>query len=270
MKNAVEKKRRPTWTALAGALLLTLSLLAPPAYAAEDCYPPCAAGYASLVDALKSVGADAAFPSRQTIAQCNGVAHYSGTAAQNTLLLAKLKAGTLRRPGGGGTGSAPLDTNQSAVQYIPQEYKTCKATAVAMAVNLLRGNNSCTTAGMGGSLCSSIAGAVYTGSDGRRYTGVYKTDSYTGSAAELEGAVDAALAAGVPIVAAVHSTAGGTRHHWVVVVGSVGGDYMIVDPAYGRTGSVAENVFSMSERRYAFGLTDYAQPHWGYVTFAAS
>lgn len=261
-------KRRLLGAVTACALLFTMSMTAVSADAGDPCYPKCPASYDSLVDALKSVRADASFGSRQAIAEQNGVLDYTGTAAQNIRLLNLLKSGALRRAGGDTADpAAPLTANLGKVQYIAQQKKTCKATAVAMAVNLLRGNNICTTAGMGGTCCNSIEGASYTGSDGVRYAGTYKTDSYVGSAGELTGAITAALAAGVPIVAGVHSTSGGTRHHWVVVVGRSGDDYLIADPAYGSSGTVAANVATLSSRSYAFGLSDYAAPHYGYVTF---
>ena len=249
--------------------VMALALLAPgvPARAAGETYPKCAASYESLVDALTSVGADASFASRKEIAKSNGVSGYTGSAAQNILLLNLLKGGALLRAGA--ASAAPLDTNQTKVRYIAQDAKTCKASAVAMAVNLLRGNNDCTTALMGGSCCWSIDGVSYAGSDGRSYKGSYKTDSYIGSAAELTGAINTALAAGVPIVAAVHSTAGGTKHHWVVIVGKSGSDYLVVDPACGGDGTVAANALPLSSRNYALGLTDYSTPHYGYVTFTA-
>ena len=252
------------------ALVLLLAAAALPAQAAELYYPKCASSCESLVDALRSVGADASFNNRKAIALCNGVTDYTGTYAQNIRLLNLLKSGTLRRAGSDLGASTTLTENAGKVQYIAQDPKSCKATAVAMAVNLLRGNDICTAAGMGGSCCAGIEGKIYTGSDGLRYSGIYKTDSYTGSEAELESAVASALAAGVPIVAAVHSTAGGTNHHWVVVVGRSGNDYLVVDPAYGSPGTVAANTVTLSSRRYAFGLADYTVPHYGYVTFRAS
>ncbi|MBR1497207.1 MAG: hypothetical protein IJ617_06240 [Oscillospiraceae bacterium] len=264
-----EAKRASRGAALVLALVLALNAGALPVWGAEGCYPRCAASCESLVDALWSVGVDASFAHRKAIAQRNEISDYRGTAAQNIRLLNLLKAGALRRAAEDGGTVAPLETNPGKVQFIRQENKTCKATSVAMAVNLLRGNNACTTAGMGGSCCYSIEGVAYTGSDGRRYVGTYKTDSYVGSADELAGAVTAALATGVPIVAAVHSTACGTKHHWVVVVGRSGTDYLVVDPVYGSAGAVSDNTVTLSSRGYAFGLTDTAVPHYGYVTFTA-
>lgn len=52
----------------------------------------------SIVDALKSIGADSSFSSRRKIAAVNGITGYIGTANQNTLLLSKLKSGLLIKP----------------------------------------------------------------------------------------------------------------------------------------------------------------------------
>ena len=251
--------------AVALAILLALSGAERSAAAAE-CYPRCNIRCQSLVDGLKSVGAEASFSAREIIASANGIADYTGSAAQNILLLDRLKQGTLCRPD---APEAPALSvrNADRVRFIPQDKSTCKATAVAMAVNLLRGNNNCTTASMGGSWCESIQGQRYTGSDGKAYTGVYHTDSYTGSASELSEVIDGAIGTGVPIVVPVHSVTGGTRHHWVVVLGKSGEDYQIADPAWGTSGTVAENVSTLSARNYALGLDDYAPPHYGYVTF---
>lgn len=59
----------------------------------------------SLVDGLKSVGVYSidgksvgSWNSRKELASANGIKNYTGTAAQNTALLNKLKAGTLVKP----------------------------------------------------------------------------------------------------------------------------------------------------------------------------
>lgn len=53
----------------------------------------------SIVDALASIGAEKSFAYRKKIAQANGITTgYTGTAAQNIFLLAKLKNGTLIKP----------------------------------------------------------------------------------------------------------------------------------------------------------------------------
>ena len=58
-------------------------------------YPACDSPYTSLVDALKSIGEDSSFSTRQLIAQINGILNYSGTSQENTELLDKLKNGKL-------------------------------------------------------------------------------------------------------------------------------------------------------------------------------
>ena len=45
------------------------------------------------------------------------------------------------------------------------------------------------------------------------------------------------------------------------------GDYLIVDPARSGSGTMADQVRSMTSAGYAFGLADYAQPHYGYISF---
>lgn len=230
-------------------------------------YNKCASTQASLVDALKSIGEDPSFNTRAKIAANNGISNYSGTAAQNISLLNLLKRGALIKTATYHNDNLLL-SNLSKVNYISQGSKTCKSSAVAMAVNLLCGNNNCTTASMGGSYCNSINGVKFVTSNGVVYTGVYKTDSYIGSYAELVGAVDSALATGIPVVASVHKAFGsGTQHHWVVVVGKSGSEYQVVDPAVGVAGSVADNIRSMGSLGYELGLADYAMTHYGYVTF---
>lgn len=49
----------------------------------------------SIVIALNSIGVDSSKEYRKKIAVANGISDYSGTAAQNTALLKKLKAGNL-------------------------------------------------------------------------------------------------------------------------------------------------------------------------------
>lgn len=58
-------------------------------------YPACDSTYSSLEDALKSIGEDSSFSTRQLIAQINGILNYSGTSQENTELLDKLKNGKL-------------------------------------------------------------------------------------------------------------------------------------------------------------------------------
>lgn len=51
----------------------------------------------SIVEALKTIGIDSSIENRKKIAVKNGVYNYSGTAVQNNQLLAKLKAGKLKK-----------------------------------------------------------------------------------------------------------------------------------------------------------------------------
>ena len=68
-------------------------------YADDDnYYPQCNQNEKSLVDGLKSIGVDSSFINRKNIANCNGIHNYIGTSTQNSSLLAKLKAGKLKRP----------------------------------------------------------------------------------------------------------------------------------------------------------------------------
>lgn len=168
------------------------------------------------------------------------------------------------------TGTSLAASNLSKVKYIKQGSKTCKATSVAMALNLLTGTNTYTTARLGNNSCTNINGKTYKASDGSNYIAAYKTDTYKGSASEQKKAVEAAVNAGIPIVAAVHSTnKSKTQHHWIVIVGKSGSDYKIVDPASGNNGTIMSgNVKTMSSANYAFGLNDYKDGiHYGYVAF---
>lgn len=254
-------------------LLKTGALIDPSAPETSDSrfFPAYTGSSPSIAAALSAVGAQSSFSYRGEIAAANGISGYSGTAAQNTALLELLRQGALLKPGssaapapsGGLTGA-----NLSRVSFIRQDKNTCKATAAAMAVNVLLGWSRYSTADMiySGVLCRSLEGELYTGSDGNTYRTTYKTDGYVGSLSELKGAVDAALSSGLPIVAAVNSAA--SPHHWVVVVGrNSGGDYLIVDPARSGSGSMADQVRSMTSAGYSFGLADYAQPHYGYISF---
>jgi len=60
-------------------------------------YPKYTGSSASIVDALKALGVDSSYAHRQKIAAANSISGYSGTAAQNTTMLSKLKAGTLKK-----------------------------------------------------------------------------------------------------------------------------------------------------------------------------
>ena len=252
------------FAALAAALCLTLTTLTATAGAASY-FPRYTGGGGSIVAALDALGINSSYSNRSKIAAANGITGYSGSAAQNTRLLELLKQGRLARPG---ASTAPslyaglTAANLGRVSFIRQNKNTCKATAAAMAVNVVLGSNRHSTASMiySGVLCRNLDGNVYAGSDGNSYRAAYKTDSYVGSLGELERAVDAALSQGLPIVAAVH--------HWIVVVGrDANGGYLAVDPARSGSGSMASQARSMAAMGYSFGLADYAQPHYGYISF---
>ena len=251
------------FAALAAALCLTLCTLTTAAGAASH-FPPYTGASTSIAAALDALGADPSYANRAKIAAANGISNYSGSAAQNTALLELLRQGRLLRPGSSASPAAPgglTSANLSRVSFIRQDRNTCKATSAAMAVNLLLGSNRYSTTSMihSGVLCRSLEGNVYTGSDANAYRTTYKTDSYVGSLRELE-------AAGLPIVTAVHSAS--SRHHWIVVVGrDSAGNYLAVDPARSGSGSMASQARSMAAMGYSFGLTDYAQPHYGYISF---
>ena len=83
-------------------------------------YPQYTGSSTSLVEALNAVGVDSSYDNRKAIAAANGISNYSGTAAQNTELLNKLKAGVLIRAG-------------SAVSYYPKY--TGSSTSLVEALN---------------------------------------------------------------------------------------------------------------------------------------
>lgn len=164
--------------------------------------------------------------------------------------------------------STVVNQNISRISYIAQGAKTCKATSLAMALNLIIGSNSYSTGSLGNSSCTNIDGKTYRGSNGATYKATYKTDSYAGSAAEQNSAITNAMNAGVPIVVAVHKTGSGTKHHWIIIVRRNGSDYDIVDPASGTAGrNIEYNLKKFSSTGYAFGLADSSPYHYGYITF---
>lgn len=256
-------------------LLKQGTLIDPSAPAASDSpfFPAYTGSSPSIVTALGALGEDSSFPYRAQVAAANGIADYSGSAAQNTSLLQLLKQGKLLRPGSPAIQAADVAggltaANLHRVNFLRQDNNTCKATSAAMAVNLIVGGNRYSTADMiySGVLCRSLDGDLYTGSDQATYRATYRTDGYTGSLNELKAAVEDAVTNGLPIVAAVHSSA--TRHHWIVIVGRDGyGGYLAVDPARNGSGSMASQARSMTSMGYSFGLTDYASPHYGYISF---
>lgn len=77
-------------------------------------YPKCKSSYTSFVDALRSVGvSDTSLSARKPIAALNGYSSYTGTAAQNTALLNKLKNGTLVKSSKIDNYSTPLSSGSS-------------------------------------------------------------------------------------------------------------------------------------------------------------
>lgn len=229
----------------------------------------------SLTDALKSVNIDASYSNRAKLAALNGITSYQGTASQNTKLLQLLKAGQLKISGiastppsspAPSTPSGALLNNTVRIAFIRQGSETCKATSLAMMLNVMSNANKFSTSVLGGSCCRSIDGMTCT-ANGTTYVATYKTDGYVGSRQEVEYHIQDALANGLPIVVAVHKNGSGTRHHWVVVVGRSGNDYLIVDPATNGSGTMASQAKSMAALGYSLGLTDYSTPHYGYICF---
>ena len=254
-------------------LLKRGALIDPSAPSDSPFFPAYTGSSPSIASALSALGVDSGYAYRAQIAAANGISGYSGTASQNTALLQLLKQGKLVKPGSAAPASTPAAAGLTAanlgrVSFLRQDTNTCKATSAAMAVNLIVGANRYSTADMiySGVLCRSLDGEVYTGSDGNTYRVSYKTDSYAGNLSELTAAVDAAVANGLPIVAAVHSSS--TRHHWIVIVGrDTDGSYLAVDPARNGSGTMASQARSMTAMGYSFGLTDYTAPHYGWISF---
>ena len=59
-------------------------------------FPVCDSRYTSIVEALKSIGADSSYSYIAKIADINGITDYSGTTAQNNKMLELLKSGKLQ------------------------------------------------------------------------------------------------------------------------------------------------------------------------------
>ena len=252
-------------------LLKRGALIDPSALSESRFFPAYTGSSTSIASALSALNVDSSYAYRAQIAAANGIVNYSGMASQNTTLLQLLKQGKLVRPSASAapsTASGLAAANLGRVSFLQQDKNTCKATSAAMAVNLIVGSNRYSTADMiySGVLCRSLDGEVYIGSDGNAYRVSYKTDSYAGSLGELTAAVDAALADGLPIVAAVHSSS--TRHHWIVIVGrDADGGYLAVDPARSGSGTMASQARGLAAMGYSFGLTDYTVPHYGWISF---
>lgn len=265
------------------AICLTLCLMLPLLTAAAHAATFPAASYKgnSIVDGLKSVGANSSFSYRAEIAAANGISDYRGTASQNTALLKLLKAGQLQKPGSASaapsaqpaqssSGGSLVSANLGRVSFIQQGYLNCKATAAAQAVNLIVGKNRYSIGAMisSGYNCKNLQGFSFVGSNGKVYTTTYKFDVYIGSRNELVGQIETALAHGLPIVVAVHSTRYNAPHHWITVVGKQGSDYLVLDPYDKGAGTANACVKTMKELSYDLGITDVKNgPGYGYISF---
>ena len=71
----------------------------------------------SIVTGLKAAGADSSYAYRQKIAATNGISNYTGTAAQNTTMLNKLKSGTLKKPSTGSNSTPSSPTTSYFPRY---------------------------------------------------------------------------------------------------------------------------------------------------------
>lgn len=168
-------------------------------------------------------------------------------------------------------GQTLISSKLGQTSFILQKPKTCKASSLAMSLNLITGNYLYTTNNLGNRACVNIDGASLRGADGKVYRVIYKSDLYVGSRSEQKAAINKAISAGLPIVVTVHSTKKDeTKHHWVIIVGKKGTDYKIVDPNNGHEGrSMKANVKTMTACHYKFGLADYSQLHYGYIAFTS-
>lgn len=247
----------------------------------DGCFPRYTGSSGSIASALSSMGINSSFSYRSQIAAANGIGSYSGTAYQNSTLLNLLKRGQLKRPGTSAdapsqptqnTSGSLVSANLSRVSFIRQRGDNCKATAAAMAANLIAGRNRYSTYSMisSGINCRDLGKDVYTGSNGSRYYVTYKTDGYAGSLSALKSRIEAAVSNGLPIVVPVHSTTNSRIcHHWVVLAGKDSrGNYLVVDPAGSGSGTMADHCKTMASLGYDFGLADYSPKHYGYISFA--
>lgn len=65
--------------------------------AEDEYYPTVTGNYVSIVDGLEQIGVDSSFENRKRIAVANGIYNYTGTSVQNNSLVARLKAGKLKK-----------------------------------------------------------------------------------------------------------------------------------------------------------------------------
>lgn len=101
----------------------------PNPFVKEGCFPSCGSGFTSIVEALKSVGAESSYAYRSRIAAANGISGYSGTAEQNIQMLDKLKAGELMDPDYPG---APQPDNPPVDPYPGEFYPKCNPDFVSI------------------------------------------------------------------------------------------------------------------------------------------
>lgn len=74
------------------------TLIKPGVTPSRSYFPKYTGKSGSIVEALKAVGAYSSYSYRQKIASANNIGNYSGSAAHNTTMLNKLKAGNLIKP----------------------------------------------------------------------------------------------------------------------------------------------------------------------------
>lgn len=90
-------------------------------------YQKCSDGYASIVDALKSIGVDNSYENRERIASVNGITGYEGNSSQNIKMLELLKAGSLKK----------VDTVSNQTPSIQNVYPACRNTFTSIADALI-------------------------------------------------------------------------------------------------------------------------------------
>lgn len=94
----------------------------------------------SIVDYLKSEGRDSSYSARKKLAAQYGISNYSGTAAQNTQLLKKLRsgAGTSSSAGSSAKSTTPVQTKSYATAYTPSATVNQKKQAWEAAENAVK------------------------------------------------------------------------------------------------------------------------------------
>lgn len=94
----------------------------------------------SIVDYLKSEGRDSSYSARKKLAAQYGISNYSGTAAQNTQLLKKLRsgAGTSSSARSNTKSTTPVQTKSYATAYTPSATVSQKKQAWEAAENAVK------------------------------------------------------------------------------------------------------------------------------------